>query len=49
MGILLVLIPLSLLLVAGAIAAFAWAVRDGQFEPNDDPSRVLSDDDAPRP
>jgi cbb3-type cytochrome oxidase maturation protein len=32
MNILLLLVPLSLVLLAIIIAAFAWAVRDGQFE-----------------
>ena len=32
MIILLILIPISLLLLGIAIAAFAWAVRRGQFE-----------------
>jgi cbb3-type cytochrome oxidase maturation protein len=31
-NILLVLIPISLLLLGIAIAAFAWAVRRGQFD-----------------
>lgn len=32
MNILLVLVPLSLVLLLVIIAAFVWAVRDGQFE-----------------
>jgi len=32
MNILLVLIPISLALLGIAIAAFGWAVRQGQFE-----------------
>lgn len=32
MSILLMLIPLSLLFVGLAVAAFAWAVRRGQFD-----------------
>ena len=32
MNILLLLIPLSLVLLGIAIAAFAWAVRRGQFD-----------------
>ena len=48
MNILLVLIPISLVLLGIAIAAFAWAVRDGQFEDLDSaPLDVLRDDAAP--
>lgn len=46
MTILLVLIPLGLLLLGVAVAAFAWAVRNGQFdELEDEASRILFDDD----
>ena len=37
MDILFVLIPLSLILVAGAFWAFFWAVDAGQFEDLDSP------------
>ena len=44
---LLLLIPLSLLLLAVAIAAFAWAVRGGQFDDLDTPAiDVLREDDG---
>ena len=39
MSILLMLIPLSLLFVGLAVAAFAWAVRRGQFD-DPDPTAV---------
>lgn len=46
MNILLLLIPLSVGLLACAIAAFAWAVRSGQFDELDTPAlRVLVDDE----
>jgi cbb3-type cytochrome oxidase maturation protein len=32
MNALLILVPLSLLWLAAALAAFVWAVRSGQFE-----------------
>lgn len=32
MNILIVMIPLSLLLLGGALAAFFWAVNHGQFD-----------------
>jgi cbb3-type cytochrome oxidase maturation protein len=48
MNILLLLIPLSLLLLAAAVWAFAWAVRRGQFEDLDTPAlAILVDEDAP--
>jgi cbb3-type cytochrome oxidase maturation protein len=48
MNILLVLIPISLLLLGTAIAAFAWAVRRGQFEDLDMAALdILRDDPAP--
>lgn len=47
MSILLLLIPLSLMLLAVAIGAFAWAVRGGQFEELDTPALdILVDDDG---
>jgi cbb3-type cytochrome oxidase maturation protein len=50
--ILLVLIPISLVLLGIAIAAFFWAVRRGQFEDLDSAAiDILRDDatDAPPP
>jgi cbb3-type cytochrome oxidase maturation protein len=50
MTILLALVPLSLLLLGAAVAAFFWAVRRGQFDDLETPALdILSDDDAPRP
>lgn len=47
MTILLLLVPLSLVLVGAAVAAFAWAVRSGQFDDLDTPALdVLASDDA---
>jgi cbb3-type cytochrome oxidase maturation protein len=37
MNVLLLLIPLSLVLLVVMIAAFAWAVRSGQFDDLDTP------------
>ena len=49
MIVLLILIPVSLLLLAIAVAMFAWAVRNGQFEDIDAaPLDVLGEDSAPR-
>ena len=49
MSILYLLIPLGLLLVGLAVAAFFWAVRSGQFDDLDSPamSVVLDDDSRP--
>jgi len=50
LNILYLLIPLGLLLLAGAIAAFFWAVRSGQFDDLDSPAwRVVMDDDRAPP
>lgn len=47
MNILLVLIPISLLLLVLAIAAFAWAVRDGQMDDLDTPALEILSDSPP--
>jgi cbb3-type cytochrome oxidase maturation protein len=51
MTILLLLVPLSVLLLGAAIAAFLWAVRSGQFENLDTPALDILRDDVhpPRP
>lgn len=50
MNILLALIPISLLLLLLAIAAFLWAVRRGQFDDLDTPPLdILGDDERPAP
>jgi cbb3-type cytochrome oxidase maturation protein len=50
MNILLLLVPLSVLLLAVAVWAFAWAVRRGQFDDLDTPPLdILADDRAPAP
>ena len=46
MNVLYVLVPLALALALGGVAAFRWAVRDGQFDDVDTPAlRVLLDDE----
>lgn len=48
MSILLMLIPISLVLLGLAIAAFVWAVRRGQFDDLDTPALdILNDEDKP--
>ncbi|MBA2664739.1 MAG: cbb3-type cytochrome oxidase assembly protein CcoS [Bradymonadaceae bacterium] len=46
MSVLYFLVPLALMLALGAVAAFYWAVRRGQFDDLDTPAvRILLDDD----
>lgn len=47
MSILLMLIPISLVLLGLAIAAFVWAVRRGQFDDLDTPALDILDDERP--
>lgn len=50
MNSLLVLVPISLVLLGIAIAAFVWAVRRGQFDDLDTPPLdILRDQDKPAP
>ena len=47
MNVLYVLVPLALALALGAVAAFRWAVRDGQFDDVETPAlRVLLDEEG---
>jgi len=49
MDILYLLIPLTILLITGAIVAFIWSVKNGQFDDLDSPAhRILFEDDADR-
>ncbi|MBF0255261.1 MAG: cbb3-type cytochrome oxidase assembly protein CcoS [Gammaproteobacteria bacterium] len=42
------LIPIALILVAGAVWVFLWSVRSGQFDDLEGPAhRILMDDDDP--
>ena len=50
MSVLYVLIPLGLVLLIVAVAAFFWAVGAGQFDDMDTPAwRVVMDDDRSPP
>lgn len=41
-----IILPLALLVAAGAVAAFVWTVRSGQLDDVDTPPRrILVDDD----
>jgi cbb3-type cytochrome oxidase maturation protein len=47
-SVLYVVLPIALVLLAGAIAAYAWAARRGQFDDLTTPAiRALHDDDLP--
>ena len=49
MNILLALIPISLILLLIAVAAFVWAVKRGQFDDLDTPAiDILRDDPKPQ-
>lgn len=47
MTILLLLVPISVLLLGAAVAAFAWAVRSGQFDDLDTPAVAMLADASP--
>jgi cbb3-type cytochrome oxidase maturation protein len=50
MNIIYILIPLGLILLLLAVAAFFWAVRSGQFDDMESPAwRVVLDDDRAPP
>ena len=50
MQIIFLLIPLALILLGGAVFAFFWAVRHGQFDDLDrEASRILFDEDLQAP
>ena len=48
MSVLLIVVPLALLIVGAAVAAYLWAARDGQFDDLGTPAvRALHDDVPP--
>ncbi len=49
MTILFVLVPVALLIVLGAVAAFVWAARRGQFDDLTTPALRLLRDEPVRP
>lgn len=47
MSVIYLVLPLALLIVAGAVVAFVWSARSGQFDDLDTPAmRVLHDEGA---
>ena len=50
MSVLYIVVPLALLVVGAAVAAFVWAASRGQFDDLDPPAvRMLHDDDERKP
>lgn len=50
MSILYLMIPMGIIIIAGALWAFFWAVDSGQFDDLDSPAwRILLDDDSRPP
>lgn len=47
MNVLFILLPLALLLAAGFVVVFVWAVRSGQFDDMDTPGMRMLHDDEP--
>ena len=48
MNVLFILVPLAVVLAAAGVAAFRWAVRDGQYDDVETPAlRMLLDDEEP--
>jgi cbb3-type cytochrome oxidase maturation protein len=47
MSVMFIVLPLALLFAAGAVWAFIWAVRSGQYDDVQTPAiRMLRDDEA---
>ncbi len=49
MTIIFLVLPITLLLSLGAVAAFVWATRDGQFDDLRTPAVRALHDSAPQP
>ena len=50
MSVLYIVVPLALLVVGAAVAAFVWAANRGQFDDLDTPAvRMLHDDEERKP
>jgi cbb3-type cytochrome oxidase maturation protein len=49
MSVLYLVVPVALLLVAAALAAFAWAARRGQFDDLTTPAVRALQDDSEKP
>ena len=49
MSVIYIVLPLALVIVAVAVAAFVWAARRGQFDDLDTPGMRMLHDDDPTP
>jgi len=49
MSIIFLILPVTLLLSAGAVAAFAWATRSGQFDDLETPGIRVLHEEPPEP
>ncbi len=50
MSVIYIVVPLALLVVGAAVAAFVWAANRGQFDDLDTPAvRMLHDDEERKP
>ena len=49
MSVLYIVVPLALLIAAGAVWGFVWMVRGGQLDDLDSPALRMLHDDAPLP
>ncbi len=50
MSVIYIVVPLALLVVGAAVAAFVWAANQGQFDDLDTPAvRMLHDDEERKP
>jgi len=48
MSVIFIILPLAIVMAGAAIAAFIWAVRQGQFDDMDTPAyRAFLDDESP--
>ncbi len=47
MSIIFIVLPFALLIAGGALVAFLWAARSGQFDDLETPSRRMLLDDTP--
>jgi len=49
MSVLYLVVPLAMLIVAGAVGTYVWATRSGQMDDLDTPPLRMLHDDEPRP
>ncbi len=47
MSVIYIVLPIALVIVAGAVMAFVWAAKRGQYDDLDTPALRMLNDDAP--